>query len=184
MDILRQDVRQAARGLVRSPGFTLLTVLCLALGIGINSTVFSMVDNVSLAPLPIDDADRLVVLYSYQPSTNIDRGPVSYQDHRDLKEQARSFSDVAAHAYRSLSVTEGVESERFQGSAVSWNLFPMLGEHPVLGRHFTEADERPGAAPVVVLSDGLWRAGVAVLAGCIPAGRATRVDPIAALRAD
>ncbi len=157
MDILRQDVRQAARGLVRSPGFTLLTVLCLALGIGINSTVFSMVDNVSLAPLPFDDADRLVVLYSYQPSTSIDRGPVSYQDHRDLKEQARSFSDVAAHAYRSLSVTEGVESERFQGSAVSWNLFPMLGEHPVLGRHFTEEDDRPGAAPVVVLSDGLWR---------------------------
>ena len=157
MDILRQDVRQAARGLVRSPGFTLLTVLCLALGIGINSTVFSMVDNVSLAPLPFDDADRLVVLYSFQPSSNLDRGPVSYQDHRDWKDQARSFSDVAAHAYRSLSVTEGVESERFQGSAVSWNLFPMLGEHPVLGRDFTEEDDRPGAAPVVMLSDGLWR---------------------------
>ena len=73
--------------------------MCLALGIGVNSTVFSIVDNVSLAPLPFDDADRLVVLHSIQPSSNVDRGAVSYLDHRDWKEQARNFSDVAAHAY-------------------------------------------------------------------------------------
>ena len=157
MDALLQDARSAVRGVVASPGFTLLTVLCLALGIGVNSTVFSIVDNVSLAPLPFDDAEHLVVLYSTQPSSNVERGAVAYQDHRDWKEQARSFTDVAAHAYRSLSITEGVESERFQGSAVTWNLFSMLGEHPVLGRDFTEQDDRPGASPVVLLSDGLWR---------------------------
>ncbi len=157
MDALLQDARYAVRGLVSRPGFTVLTVLCLALGIGVNSTVFTIVDNVSLAPLPFDDAERLVVLHSTQPSSNVERGAVSYQDHRDWKEQARSFSDVAAHAYRSLSITEGVESERFQGSAVTWNLFSMLGERAVLGRDFTEQDDRPGAAPVVMLSDGLWR---------------------------
>ena len=157
MDTLLQDARYAVRGLVSRPGFTVLTVLCLALGIGVNSTVFSIVDNVSLAPLPFDDAERLVVLHSMQPSTNVERSAVSYQDYRDWKEQGRGFSDVAAHAYRSLSITEGVESERFQGSAVTWNLFSMLGERPVLGRDFSEQDDRPGASPVVMLSDGLWR---------------------------
>jgi putative ABC transport system permease protein len=157
MDTLFQDVRYAARGLVRNPAFALLTVLCLALGIGINSAVFSMADTVSLAPLPFDHPERLVVLYSFRSSSATDRGPVSYQDLRDWKEQARSFSDVAAHGYRSMSITEGVESERFAGSVVTWNLFPMLGEHPVLGRDFTEEDDRPGAPPVVMLSDGLWR---------------------------
>ncbi len=157
MDTLLQDVRYAIRGLIRSPGFTFLTILCLSLGVGINSTVFSAVDNVSVAPLPFDDPERLVILYSIQPSSNVDRGPVSYQDFRDWKEQARSFSDLEAHAYRSLSITEGVESERFQGSAVTWNLFSMLGEQPVIGRRFTDEDDRAGAPPVVMLSDGLWR---------------------------
>ena len=157
MDTLLQDVRYGIRGLIRNPSFALLTILCIALGIGINSTVFSIADTVSLAPLPFQDSERLVALYSFQPSSNVDRGPVSYQDLRDWKEQSRSFSHVEAHAYRSLTITEGVESERFQGSAVTWNLFSMLGEHPVLGRDFTEEDDRPGARPVVMLSDGLWR---------------------------
>ena len=157
MDTFLQDVRYGIRGLIRNPSFALLTILCLALGIGINSTVFSIADTVSVAPLPFQDSERLVALSSFQPSSNVDRGPVSYQDLRDWKEQARSFSAVEAHAYRSLTITEGVESERFQASAVTWNLFPMLGEHPVLGRDFTEADDRPGARPVVMLSDGLWR---------------------------
>jgi putative ABC transport system permease protein len=157
MDAFRQDVRYAARGLIRSPGFTALTVFCLALGVGINSTVFSIVDNVSLRSLPFEQADRLVVLYATQPDGATERGRVSYQDYRDWKEQARSFGDLAAHAYRSLSITEGVESERFQGSAVTWNLFPLLGEHPVLGRQFTKEEDRPGAPRVVMLSHGLWQ---------------------------
>ena len=157
MDTLLQDVRYAVRGLIRNPAFTFLTVACLALGIGINSTVFSIADTVSLAPLPFRDAERLVVLHSFQPSSAVDNGPVSYADFRDWREQARSFSDVAAHEYRSLTITEGVESERFQGSAITWNLFPMLGEQPVLGRGFTEEDDRPGARPAVILSDGLWQ---------------------------
>ncbi len=157
MDALLQDIRYAARGLVRSPGFAVLTVLCLALGIGINSTVFSIVDNVSLRALPFDRPHELVVLYSTQPSAGVERSLVSYPDYRDWTEQTRAFSNVAAHSYRSLSITEGVESERFQGSIVTWNLFPVLGIHPVLGRQFVEADDRPGAPPVVMLSHGLWQ---------------------------
>jgi putative ABC transport system permease protein len=156
MDALRQDVRYAVRGLLRSPGFTALIVLCLALGVGINSTVFSIVDNVSLRPLPFNQPDRLVVLYSTQPAGTVDRGRVSFADYRDWKEQA-GFGELAAYAYRGLSITEGVESERFQASAVTWNLFALLGEAPVLGRHFTEDEDRPGAAPVVMLSHGLWQ---------------------------
>ncbi len=157
MDTLGQDVRYAARGLLRSPGFAALIVLCLALGIGVNSVVFSISDSVSLRPLPFEEPDRLVTLYSTQPGAGVERGPVSYQDYRDWKEQARSYSDVAAHSYRSLSITEGVESERFQGSAVTSNLFSLLGEHPVLGRPFAAADDQPGAPPVVMLSHGLWQ---------------------------
>ena len=157
MDAFRQDVRYAFRGLVRSPGFTALTVLCLALGVGINSTVFTIADNVSLKPLPFAAPERLVVLYSTRPGGTDDRARVSSQDYRDWKEQTRSFDDIGVYTYRSLSITEGVESERFQGSAISWNLFPLLGEQPILGRPLTEADDQPGAPPVVVLSHGLWQ---------------------------
>jgi putative ABC transport system permease protein len=157
VDAFRQDVRYALRGLVRSPGFTALTVLCLALGVGINSTVFTIADNVSLKPLPFAEPERLVVLYSIRPGGTDDRARVSYQDYRDWKEQTRAFDDIGAYTYRSLSITEGVESERFLGSAISWNLFSLLGEQPVLGRPLSEEDDKPGAPPVVILSHGLWQ---------------------------
>ena len=123
MDTVIQDLRYAGRGVLRSPGFAALTVLCLALGIGINSTVFSIADNVSLRPLPFEEPERLAVLYSTQVPGAGDRSQVSYQDFRDWQAQTRSFANLAAYSYRSLSITEGVESERFQGSAVTWNLF-------------------------------------------------------------
>jgi len=157
VDALAQDVRYAARGLLRSPGFAALTILCLALGIGVNSAVFSIADNVSLSPLPFENPDRLVALYSTQPSAALNDSRVSYQDFRDWKEQARSYSDLAAYSYRSLSITEGVESERFQAAAVTSNLFALLGVQPILGRPFAPDDDRAGARPVVMLSHGLWQ---------------------------
>ena len=157
VDALVQDVRYAARGLLRSPGFAALTVLCLALGIGVNSAVFSIADNVSLRPLPFDEPDRLVALYSTQPSAGINTARVSYLDFRDWKEQARSYADLGAYSYRSLSITEGVESERFQAAAVTSNLFALLGVQPIVGRPFTPDDDRAGARPVVMLSHGLWQ---------------------------
>ena len=152
-----RQVRYAARGLLRSPGFAALTILCLALGIGVNSAVFSIADNVSLSPLPFENPDRLVALYSTQPSAALNDSRVSYQDFRDWKEQARSYSDLAAYSYRSLSITEGVESERFQAAAVTSNLFALLGVQPILGRPFAPDDDRAGARPVVMLSHGLWQ---------------------------
>ena len=97
------------------------------------------------------------MLYSTQVPGAGDRSQVSYQDFRDWQAQTRSFAGLAAYSYRSLSITEGVESERFQGSAVTWNLFPLLGVHPVVGRQFTSDDDRAGAPPVVMLSHGLWQ---------------------------
>src|SRR6187551_1749627 len=107
MDTLVQDVRHAFRGLLRTPGFTAITILCLALGIGVNSFVFSIADSVSWRPLPFLGAERLVVFYSMRPANNVSVNRVSYQDYRDWKEQTHSFSEIAAHSYLSISLTEG-----------------------------------------------------------------------------
>jgi putative ABC transport system permease protein len=157
MDALARDLRYAARGLLRNPGFTALTVLCLALGIGINSTVFSIADTVSWRPLPFDTDESLVALYATQPSNAVDQGSTSYLDFQDWKAQSRSYAEMAAQSYRNLSLTEGVASERFQGSAVTWNMFPMLGTKPIVGRHFRAEDDRAGAAPVVMIGYNVWQ---------------------------
>jgi putative ABC transport system permease protein len=157
MSGLVQDLRYAARGLARTPGFALLAIVCLAIGIGVNSTVFSVADTVLLRPLPFSEPERLVALYSTQLSNGLDQNNVSYADYRDWTDQVRSYAEIAAQGRRSLSLTEGGVSERFLGSLVTWNLFPMLGVHPVLGRQFTPDDDRPGAAPVVILSHGVWQ---------------------------
>jgi putative ABC transport system permease protein len=112
---------------------------------------------VLLRPLPFADPERLVALYATQLSNGVEQSAVSYGAFRDWKEQARSYSDIAAQSYRSLSVTDGQVSERFLGSAVTWNLFPLLGVDPILGRHFTADDDRAGGAPVVILSHGVWQ---------------------------
>src|SRR5262245_7861325 len=91
------------------------------------------------------------------PTNNVNVSRVSYEDYRDWKEQTHSFSEIAAYSYQSLSLTEGVESERFQGSAITWNLFGLLGVNPVVGRDFRAEDDQPGAAPVVMLSHGIWQ---------------------------
>jgi hypothetical protein len=159
MDALFQDLRYAVRNLLRNPGFAALTTLCLALGIGVNSTIFSCIDTVAIRPLPFRDPQALVSLHTTQAANGTNRGGVggvSYLDFRDWKEQTRSFSTLAALSGRSLTVTDRDESERFLGAIVTWDLFPTLGVDPILGRHFREDEDRPGAPPVVMLSHGVW----------------------------
>src|SRR5438093_1258804 len=96
MDTLLQDLRYAVRTLVNNPGFAALTVLCLALGIGVNSTIFSVVDTVAIRPLPFTDPNRLVSLNTTNATRGINSGGVSYPDFRDWKERAHSFADIAA----------------------------------------------------------------------------------------
>jgi len=153
-----QDLRYAFRTLVANPGFAIVAVLCLSLGIGVNGTIFSVVDGVLLQPYPFPDAERIVVLNSTNPKQGITRAGVSYPDFKDWRDESTSFSAVAGFQGRSLTISDGTsEPERFLGAAVSSTLFGLLGTPPALGRDFGPADDRLGAEPVVLLSDDLWR---------------------------
>ena len=157
MDAFLQDLRYAARTLVKNPGFAALTIACLALGIGVNSTIFSIVDTVAIRPLPFRDPESLVSLDSTHRANGIDRGGVSFPDLRDWRARSRSFAEIAAVSGRSLTLSDGDEPERFTGATVTWNMFPMIGVQPVLGRQIREDEDRPGGPRVVLLSHGVWQ---------------------------
>jgi predicted permease len=158
-DLLRQDLRYAARTLGRSPGFTTTTILISALGVGATTAAFSITDHVLLRPLPFVDADRLVKLWEDPSGGGGWRNELSPANYRDWKRLSSSFEVMAA--YRNLSVNLlGVgEPERVQGAGVSADLLPMLGVQPALGRLFDASDDREGAPGTVLLGHGLWTAG-------------------------
>lgn len=155
--MLIQDIRYAIRSLLRDRGFTAVAVTCLALGIGVNATLFAVVDGVLIQSLPYADAERLVVLNETFERGGVREAGVAYQTLRDWKAQATSFSGMAGLTGRSLALSDGTESVRYEGAAVSWDLFPMLGVPPAQGRHFGPDDDRPGAEPVIIISDEIWR---------------------------
>jgi len=157
MDTLFQDLRYAARTLVKNPGFTALTTLCLALGIGVNSTIFSVVDTVAIRPLPFRDPGALVALYSTYQANGIDRGDVSFRDVQDWRARTRAFAEIASVTGRSLTLLDGDEPERFIGATVTANMFPMLGIQPILGRQMRPEEDTPGGPRVVVLGHGVWQ---------------------------
>jgi predicted permease len=158
MDTLVQDLRFALRTLIHSPGFAFLAIGCLAIGIGVNSVMFSVVDTVAIRPLPFSDPAHLVALHTTNTARAINFGAVSYLDLQDWKERTRSFDAVVAVSSRSLTVSDaGGEPEFADAAAVTWDLFPTLGIKPILGRQFRPEEDRPGAAPVVLLSHPLWQ---------------------------
>jgi putative ABC transport system permease protein len=159
METLLRDVRHALRAMRRSFSFTTMVMLCLALGIGANSAIFSIVDAVLLRPLPFEDPERLAYLPDVHqgPDEKPEEFPVSPSNYVAWKERNRSFQGVEAMTVRSFNLTEDGEPERIEGAAVSAGLFPMLGVRPVLGRTFQTEDDQPGRDTVVVLSNGLWR---------------------------
>src|SRR5471032_1009657 len=146
MDSFLQDLRYAAR-----------TISCLALGIGVNSTIFSVVDTVAIRPLPFRDPDRLVSLSTTHQANGIDRGGVSFLDARDWRARTRSFVEIATVTGRSLTLSDTDEPERFTGATVTWNMFPMIGVQPILGRQIREEEDKPGGPRVVLLSHGVWQ---------------------------
>jgi putative ABC transport system permease protein len=155
MDTLRHDLKLAWRTLRAHPGFTTLAVLCLGIGIGANTAMFSPVDVFMLRPLPYDEPDELLVTWV----TNAERGweEVSHSvpDFLDYRAQSRTV-DVAAYTGRSFNLAGDGAPERLSGTAVSYNFFRVFRETPVLGRGFVAEDEEPGAPKVLVLSHGLW----------------------------
>ena len=156
MDTLWQDIRFAFRTLVKSPGFTGIAVLSMALGIGANTTIFSAVNGMLLRPAPYTDPERIVALHETQRANHIDHGNLSYLDYRDLAEAKGPFQSIAAFTGISLTLGGGEEPERIAGEASTASLFPLLGIKPILGRIFTADEDRPGAPDVVVLSHSLW----------------------------
>jgi putative ABC transport system permease protein len=156
MDTFLQDVRFGARTLVRSPAFTLIAIACLALGIGVNTAIFSVVNGILMTPFGFSEPERLVVLNSSNPPRDIQEAGMSYQDFRDLRRDASSFEGMAAQTFRSLTLTDLEEPVRLPGATISWNLFPILGIRPHLGRTFREDEDRLGASGTVLLGYDVW----------------------------
>jgi putative ABC transport system permease protein len=156
MDTFRQDLRFAVRMLAKNPGLTAVAVLCIALGIGANTSAFSVVNAILLRPFPYADPERIVGFHMTNLRREIDEGSPSYLELLDFREQSTSFSQMAAYGDRSLVVSGTEEPERVLGAMISANLFPLLGEQPMLGRNFREDEDRPGAPAVILLGHDLW----------------------------
>jgi putative ABC transport system permease protein len=155
--MLAADIRHAVRGLIKDPGVVAVVILCLALGIGINATLFSVVDGVLIQALPFADPERLVVVNEVSERRGVREAGVSYQDLKDWREQTTTLTTIAGSAGRTLTLSDGKEAERYEGASITWDLFPLLGVPPALGRPFGPGDDVPGAEPVVIISDDVWR---------------------------
>src|SRR5262249_56043538 len=158
MGTLWEDLRLALRGLRRQPGFAAAVVATLALGIGGNVALFSVVDGVLLRPLPYPDPDRLVIVWENDRIRGTDREGASAPDYVDLVEQSRSFETMAAPTRLNRTLGTAAEPVHLTSARVSSTYFPLLGVKALLGRTFDTADEKPGADHVLVLTERLWRA--------------------------
>jgi len=158
-----QDIRYGARVLRKNPGFTLTAVLALALGIGANSAIFSVVYGVLVRPLPFPDAERLAMVYVHFSPQNSERGNMSIADFLDWKAQNRSFEEPALFAVagaaqlRRFDLTGVDEPEEVRGTSVTTGFFPALRAQPLLGRLFLPGEDAAGSERKVVLGESLWR---------------------------
>ena len=158
-----QDIRYGLRLLVKNPGFAAVAVLVLALGIGANTAIFSLLDQAILRSLPVKDPGRLVVVSDAEyrsgwSTSDADEMVYSYPHYKDVRDQIPLFDGVIARAHVPLSVASSGSAERARGDVVSGNFFPVLGVGPALGRVLDPEDDRvPGASPVAVLSYGYWQ---------------------------
>jgi putative ABC transport system permease protein len=155
VETLIQDARFSLRTLSKSPGFTLLALLTLALGIGASTAIFSVVYGVLLRALPYEDPDGLIVLNETTPRTGV--VSVSYPNFLDWRSQSRRFKGMAAVRSVAFNLAGITQPETISGEAVSPNFLSMMGVSPYLGRDFTAAEEKAGTAPVVLLTYGLWQ---------------------------
>ncbi|MGH9751529.1 MAG: ABC transporter permease, partial [Blastocatellia bacterium] len=157
METLWQDLRQGARSLFKQPTFTIVAVITLALGIGANTAIFSVVHAVLLQSLPYRDADRLVTVWEHNRQRGAAQNVINMGNFFDWKEQNRAFEDMAAFADSTSNLTTSGEPEEIPSQIATTNLFNILGVNPILGRTFTLDDGKPGQPGVVVISFGLWQ---------------------------
>ena len=155
LENLLQDARYGMRMLVKNPGFTAVVVLTLALGIGANTAIFSVVNGVLLSPLPFPNAKRVVSMFQDKP--NFPKGSISYPNFLDWQHDNRTFESIAAYRWADGSISGVGEPEEVKAQRVSATFFPILGVKPILGRNFSAEEDRPGANPTVIISEGLWK---------------------------
>ncbi len=160
MKTLRQDLRYGVRMLLKSPGFTFVAVLSLALGIGANTAIFSVINSLLLRPLPYPEAERIVDIWHTPPQESfpgMTQFSVSPANYLDWKDQQHSFEQMAVYQYNGFSLSAGDEPVAVTGVAVSADFFSVLRANPKQGRAFLPEEEQPGRSQVVILSYNLWQ---------------------------
>jgi predicted permease len=150
-----QDIRYGIRTLLKSRSFAAVAILTLALGIGANTATFSVINRVVLSPLPYREANRLVCLFEEIPSSK--RSSISYPNFVDWRDRNRSFSSIAGYHGTDANVSWNSEAEHLAGELISAGLFEILGIKPIAGRTFSKSDDRLGAEPTILISEGLWK---------------------------
>src|SRR5580700_6641444 len=158
IDTMLQDVRYGVRLLRRNPGFSLTAIFTLALGIGANTAIFSLVYGVLLRPLPYQNGGTLVVLHQQNTKAAAPNVPFSVKELADYREQSHTLDGIVEHHTMVFLLSDSHGAERVQTAVVSGNFFDVLGVKPLFGRTFVDADDQMGAPPVIVLSYPYWRA--------------------------
>jgi putative ABC transport system permease protein len=157
METLRQDMRYGFRTLRKRPGFTVVAVIALALGIGANTAIFSVVNELLLSPLPYANAEQLVMVWEHNRPRDVHQNVVSTANFLDWREQSQSFADMAAFYDARFNLTGSGEPFEIPAQVATENIFSLLGVEPILGRNFTREDVAPDAPSVVILGYGLWQ---------------------------
>jgi predicted permease len=174
MTTLIADTRHAVRSLLKNGGFAAVALLTLALGVGANTAVFSVVNAVLIQPLPFKEPERLVAIAETARRATVERRSPAYPNFKDWQRQSRTLASLAVQSGEWLTTPVGEIPERLSSELVSWNYFEVLGVRPAIGRAFTPEDDLQGAAPVIVLSDALWERAFGRDPGVL--GRSMQVD--------
>jgi putative ABC transport system permease protein len=157
METLLKDIRYGFRTLLKTPGFTAAAVIALALGIGANTAIFSVVNAVLLRPLPFQQSDQLVMVWEKRAQLGRERNVVSPPDFNDWRAQNQVFEDMAAFSGQGFNLGASTQPERIQGAGVSPSLFSILRVQPLMGRAFQAEEDRPTSNPVVIIGSALWQ---------------------------
>jgi putative ABC transport system permease protein len=157
MESLLSDVRYAARNLFRRPGFTIIAVITLALGIGANTAIFSAINALLLKPLPFPELDRVVAVWDKLPSRGVQRNEVTVANYLDWQSQTQSFEQLALYRWWSANLTGIDPPERIQGFLVTANFLDTTGMKPIMGRNFLPEENQPGKGAVAVITHSLWQ---------------------------
>ncbi len=155
METFVQDVRFGLRSLAKNPGFAMIAILTLALGIGANTALFSVVSGVLLNPLPYPQADQIIVIG--ENKANFVNGSVSYPNFRDWQKENRTFSQMAVYRQRTFTLTGIGDAEQVRGNYISSDFFSLLGVKPVMGRNFAPGEDEIGRAPIAMVSEEFWK---------------------------